>query len=205
MDALSAFAIAFFFSFVGTLPPGSLNLTVIQLGLNRRMNTAIRMSVAAAIVEYPYAWLAVEFQELISRSLDITQNFKLFGSLVMIALGALNLLSTVKSSSNRISRLQENGFRAGVVLGVLNPLAIPFWIAMTAYLKSRGWVTLSNGLELHSYLLGVSTGTLAVFVVLAWLARRIALQFKTNALLPKLPGALLIALGVYAFGEYMFR
>ena len=204
MDALSAFAIAFFFSFVGTLPPGSLTLTVIQLGLNRRMDSAIRMSVAAAIVEYPYAWIAVEFQELISRSLDITHNFQLFGSLVMIALGALNLLSTVKSPSNRISRLQENGFRAGIVLGVLNPLAIPFWIAMTAYLKSRGWVTLSNNLELHAYLLGVSAGTLAVFILLARMAERIVSRFKINPVLPKLPGALLIVLGVYAFGEYMF-
>ena len=121
----------------------------------------------------------------------------------MIALGALNLLSTLRPSSSRGQRLQKNGFRAGIVLGILNPLAIPFWIAMTAYIKSEGWVTLSNNIELHAYLLGVSAGSLVVLLLFASLASRIVSQLRANSFLSKVPGAVLILLGVYAFGEYM--
>lgn len=203
MQVVSTFAVAFFFSFIGTIPPGTLNLTIIQLGLNDRIPIAFRIAVAAALVEYPYAWVAVQFQEALNMSVNMTENAKLFGSVLMIGLGALNLLSTMKPPSDRGRRLRENGFRIGIVLGILNPVAIPFWIALTAYVKGRGWVTLSNNLELHAYLLGVSAGTLVVFVLFACLAKRVVSRFKTSTLLPKLPGVLLFLLGIYAFGEYI--
>lgn len=202
MQALSTFAVAFLFSFIGTIPPGTVNLTIVHLGINDRLRTALIMSVAAALIEYPYTWLAVEFQDFM-RSADMMANFKILGSGLMIAIGCLNLFS-IGSPSGPGRTLRERGFRMSIVLGILNPVAIPFWIAMTAYIKSRGWVTLSDNLQLHAYLFGVSAGTLAVFIPLACVAKRVVARFKTSTLLPKLPGALLVALGVYGLGEYMF-
>lgn len=204
MQAFSTFSIAFLFSFLGTIPPGTLNLTVIHLGVNDRIRAALVLSVTAALVEYPYAWLAVEFQDYIRKSTDVMESFRLVGSILMIAIGVLNLLSTLGSSSNHATRLRESGFRMGVILGVLNPVAIPFWIAMTAYMKSRGWIALSDNLQLQAYLLGVSLGTLAVFIPLACVAKRVVSRFKISTMLSRLPGALLILLGVYTFGEYIF-
>jgi threonine/homoserine/homoserine lactone efflux protein len=91
-----------------------------------------------------------------------------------------------------------------VLLGLLNPLAIPFWLAMTAYIKSRGWIDLSTNAEIHAYLLGVSLGTLTLFMLLAYLAKMVVSQFQTGTILRKFPGAVLIALGVYAIAEYIF-
>ena len=39
-ETLITFGIAFFFSFVGTIPPGTLSLTIIQLGLGNKINIA---------------------------------------------------------------------------------------------------------------------------------------------------------------------
>ncbi len=203
MELLFTFAVAFFLSFIGTIPPGTLNLTIIQLGLNRRINIAWRMAIAAALIEYPYAWLAIEFQELIIKSSIITSNFKLLTGIVMILLGAFSLWSSRKPSKLS-QRFQESGFRKGIVLGLLNPLAVPFWMAMTAYSKSHGWIDLSTRVEVHAYLLGVSAGTLVLFMLLAYLARMVVSQFQTNAFLQKTPGVVLVLLGTYSLIEYIF-
>lgn len=203
MEVLFTFAVAFLLSFIGTIPPGTLNLTIIQLGLNHRINIAWRMAIAAALIEYPYAWLAIEFQELITKSSIITSNFKLLTGIVMILLGAFSLWSSRKPSKLS-QRFQESGFRKGIVLGLLNPLAVPFWMAMTAYSKSHGWIDLSTRVEVHAYLLGVSAGTLVLFMLLAYLARMVVSQFQTNAFLQKTPGVVLVLLGTYSLIEYIF-
>ena len=203
MEMLSTFAIAFVFSFIGTIPPGTLNLTIIQLGLNHRTDVAWRMAFAAAIIEYPYAWIAVEFQEYLSQSIGIADDFHLVSGLVMVLLGVLILWSSTKPSKFT-KRFNESGFRKGIILALLNPLAIPFWMAMTAYLKSHDWIDLSDQLEIHAYLIGVSAGTIALFMLFAYLARMVVSYLKSSRILRLLPGVVLILLGIYSFGEYMF-
>jgi len=201
-EVLSTFAIAFLFSFIGTIPPGALNLTVIQLGLNQQIGAAWRMSIAAALVEYPYAWIAIEFQQMLTQSLEFTHNFHLLSAIVMISLGALNLWTSARPSGFT-KRFQASGFRKGIVLALLNPLAIPFWMAMTAYLRTYGWVDLSDRYEVHAYLIGVSMGTLVLFMILAYLARRVVRYFRSDNILKKIPGTVLILLGLYSLVTFI--
>src|SRR5688500_2444634 len=98
MDMLQNFLLAFLFSFLGSIPPGTLNLTVLQLGLEKKMNIAWRFAIAAALIEYPYAWLAVTFENYITSSSVILGNFKLISAIVMISLGALNIWSAQKET-----------------------------------------------------------------------------------------------------------
>lgn len=203
MEALLTFFIAFFFSFIGTIPPGTLNLTIIQLGLEHRISTAWRFAFAGALIEYLYAWIAVEFENLITSSPVITENFQLITAAVMITLGIANLWTSQKPSVLS-SRFGASGFRRGIVLGILNPMALPFWVAMTAYIKSQGWVDLSTTLELHSYLLGVSLGGVSLMIILAYLAKKVVSHFQENKLLKKIPGITLLVLGVYAIIQYFF-
>ena len=93
MIILTTFIVAFIFSFIGSIPPGTLNLTVIQLGLEHRISTAWRFSIAAAIIEIPYGWIAIEFENLLTSTTGITEYFKLITGAVMIFLGALQLFS----------------------------------------------------------------------------------------------------------------
>lgn len=202
IEVFSTFGVAFLFSFIGTIPPGTLSLTVIQLGLNHRINAAWRMALAAALIEYPYAWIAVEFQDFLAQSLVFTHNFHLVSAFVMVSLGVLSLWTAARPSGFS-QRFEASGFRKGLVLGILNPLAIPFWMAMTAYLKTYGWVNLSDRYEVHAYLLGVSSGTLVVFMLLAYLARRVVGYFKSDNILKKVPGTVLILLGFYSLGKFI--
>lgn len=202
MEAFLSFVIAFAFSFIGMIPPGTINLSIIQLGITGRRSVAWRLALAAALVEYPYAWLAVEFENLITSSTHFTQNFQIVAGAVMIALGVLNLRTT-QNQSSFATRFQASGFRRGVFLALLNLQALPYWLAITAYIKSIGWLDLSTGIEVHAYLIGVSLGTLSLLIALAYLSEAVVKYFKQNTILKKIPGYTLILLGMYSIVVYV--
>src|SRR5688500_4574395 len=135
MIAILNFLQGFFFSFIGTIPPGTINLTIIQLGLEKKISVAWRFAIAASVMEYPYAWIAVEFAEMITASPMIVENMQLITAIIMTVLGILTLWSASKPTK-LTSALSESGYMRGVILSVLNPLAIPFWVGATAYLDS---------------------------------------------------------------------
>jgi len=198
---LQTFFIAFGFSFVGSIPPGTINLTVLQLGLERKTNTALKFALAASIIEYPYAWIAVKFATLILSNPSIVKNMQLLAGIVMLVLGAVNLYSAMRSNP-LAARFSNSGFRKGLVLGILNPLAIPFWIAMTAYLKTQQWIDVSTTTRLHIYLLGVFSGAFVILVVMVYLAKRVADLFAHSNIIKKIPGITLLILGAYSLFQW---
>lgn len=198
---LQVFLIGLAFSFVGSIPPGTLNILVLQLGLENKIKIALRFALAVAIVEYPYAWIAVEFEDWITSSPLVLQNFQLTGATVMTTIGVFSLWSARKPSEFSV-RFQQSGFRRGLVLSILNPQAIPFWIAVTAYLKMEGWIDLSTNMRLHSYVLGTSVGVMILLTILAVMARKVSGPFQTSRLLRMLPGAILLLLGTIGLIKY---
>ena len=179
-----------------------MNLAVLQLGLEQKIKTALRFSLAVAIIEYPYAWIAVEFEDWITSSPVIIENFQLITAIVMTVIGLFTIWSARKPSDFSV-RFNESGFRRGLVLSILNPMAIPFWIGITAYLKAQEWIDLSTAGLLHSYVFGTSVGVLLLLILFTFLAKRLSGYVTNNALVKLIPGITLLVLGLYAFGKYL--
>ena len=196
------FLIAFFFSFLGSIPPGSINLSVIRLALDNKYNAALRFATAAALVELPYAFAAVQFEGVLTASPLIVDHFKLLAALIMIILGITNL-SFSKNPSQRVQKMRESGFRRGLLISILNPLAIPFWVGVTAYLNTQGWIELTSLNHIFAYIAGISVGTFVLLVLLAMLSRKIGSFFKESVLIQILPGIVFIVLGVVALLQYL--
>ncbi len=201
---VQVFLVGLIFSFLGSIPPGTLNLAVLQLGMEHKIKTAIRFSLAVAIIEYPYAWIAVVFEDWVTSSPLIIDNFQLITAVVMIVIGAFTLWSARKPSEFSV-RFNESGFRRGIILSILNPMAIPFWIGITAYLKAQGWVDLSTQSLLHSYVFGTSVGVMILLVLFTFLAKRLAHYVKDNRYVKLVPGITLLVLGFYAFAKYLLH
>ena len=199
---IQVFLLGFILSFIGSIPPGTLNLAVLQLGMEYKIKAALRFALAVAIIEYPYAWIAVVFEDWVTASPIIVDNFQLITAIVMLVIGAFSVWSARKPSEFSV-RFNESGFRRGLVLSILNPMAIPFWIAYTAFLKSQGWIDLSSQWFVHSYVLGTSIGVMALLTLFAFLAKRLAPSVKDNRIVKLVPGITLLLLGVYAFINYL--
>lgn len=195
------FVLAFLFSFLGSIPPGTLNLTIVQLGLAHKLNIALRFAMAAALIEYPYVWLSIKFENLLSDAPLITRNFQLIAGIVMLVLGLFSLLS-INKKGEILQRFDESGFRRGLILSILNPQALPFWIGVTAYLRSQQWITTSSVLEIQCYLFGASFGAFVLLISMAAMAGKIAAKTEINSFLKKIPGTTLVLLGLYALLHY---
>lgn len=202
MMLLQVFLAGFVFSFLGSIPPGTLNLAVLQLGLEHKIKIALRFSLAVAIIEYPYAWIAVVFESWVTSSPVVVENFQLITAVVMTLIGGFTLWSARKPSDFSV-RFNASGFRRGIVLSILNPMAIPFWIGITAYLKAQGWIDLGTPLLLHSYVFGTSIGVIALLILFIFLAKRLSVYVKDNRYVKLIPGFTLLALGIYAFINYL--
>ena len=203
MTYLIAFVIGLVFSFVGSIPPGTLNLCVLQLGLENKVATALRFALAVSIIEYPYAWVAVVFEDWLTSSPAITRNFQLITAVVMLVLGIFTVLSAQKPTAFA-ERFNASGFRRGILLSVLNPMAIPFWVGVTAYLKAQGWITLLTMGHVHSYVAGTSVGAMLLLTLFALLARRLSGYITQSKWVKLAPGITLLALGIYALAGYLF-
>ena len=197
------FFFSFFFSFTGSLTPGTINLSAVQLGLDKKVRIAWRLALAAAFMEYIYAWLAVKFEVFITSTPVVIKNFQLIAAIVMLTLGILTFRAATRPSKFT-TQFSNSGFRRGLTLGILNPLAMPFWIGVTAYLKSQHWIELSTNFQLHSYLAGVSIGVFTLLVLVAYLANKVVsiIQHKTE-LLKKIPAFIMLALGVFGLARYL--
>lgn len=203
MNYLWVFFLGFIFSYVGSIPPGTLNVTVLQIALERQVNIALRFALAVSIIEYPYAWIGVQFEYYISRSPVILENFQLIAALVMTLLGVSNLLPG-KAPTGLARRFQESGFRRGIILSLLNPMAIPYWMGFTAYLKVQGWIDLSTVGLLHSYVFGTAVGTMALLGTLIFFSQRAAPYVQGSRWLKIIPGLVLLGLGLFAWYKYFF-
>ncbi|RYY29498.1 MAG: hypothetical protein EOO04_07340 [Chitinophagaceae bacterium] len=194
--------VSYAFSFLGSLTPGTVNLSVLQSGLDHKSSVAIRMAAAAALVEYFYAWIAVRFEMLITSSPMIVSNMQLITAIVMTTLGVMTIVSSTGPAKMKETS-QPNGFLKGLMLGILNPLAIPYWTGATAYFNSQGWIKLDTVFGLHSYLLGVSLGVFSLLLLVTYGARRLAkVMLNKRSLVSKIPGFLMLALGLFAFTRY---
>jgi threonine/homoserine/homoserine lactone efflux protein len=196
------FIIGVIISFIGSIPPGTLNLAVLQLGMEHKIKTALRFAIAVSIIEYPYAWIAVVFEDWITSSPVIVENFQLITAIVMLVIGAFSVWSARKPSEFSV-KFNESGFRRGILLSILNPMAIPFWIAYTAFLKSQEWIDLSTPWRVHSYVLGTSVGVMILLTLFTFLAKRLSSYVKDNRIVKLVPGITLLILGTYALVKYI--
>lgn len=200
---LQAFLIGFIISFIGSIPPGTLNLSVLQLGLEGKIKTALRFALAVSIIEYPYAWIGVVFEDWITSNPAVVENFRLITAIVMTTLGVLSLISARRPTTVP-SKFSESGFRRGIILSILNPMAIPFWVAITAYFKAHNWIELSTPALVHTYVFATSVGAMALLTVFVFLANKLAPYVKDSLIVKLVPGIVLLTLGLYAFVKYLF-
>lgn len=192
------FAIAFVVSYIGSIPPGTINITAMQLVVQEKFRAALYFSLAASGVEFIYSGITVRFQLFLSEQPAIVNNFTLITAVAMLALGVANLISRTRSVDilAHADSGARSGFKKGMLLGILNPLTMPFWLAVTAYLQTHKLILL-KGFYFWIYITGISLGTLALLMTVRALGSRFTNISDNQFLVHKIPGLIFIGLGGY--------
>lgn len=202
---LQVLLIAFLVSYLGSIPPGTINITSMQLSVQGLKRPAFFFALAASLTEFVYAGVTVRFQIFLSERPAFTENFQLITALAMIVLGIANLFNKTNTKA-LIDKAQgmrgRNGFKRGVILGVVNPLTIPFWLAVTAYLQTHQLIKLA-GVNFWIYLVGISTGTFCLLLTVNVLGQKFTNIADNQFLVHKLPGLIFIGLGLYNLVDWL--
>jgi threonine/homoserine/homoserine lactone efflux protein len=195
------FGVGLLASFIGTLPFGPINLSVVDTTINRGFRSAVQLSLAAALVEIPQSLIALKFNPFVQHLLTGNVYVKIASVILFLGMGLFFLYRKPASDTNiSDSQKKKSNFLQGFLVAIANPQAIPFWIFVLSFLKSSQHLDLSKhiGLQLLGvFMLGVGSGKLLALLGYAKLGQLVIYRVAAiNQLMNKIIGGILIGLGL---------
>jgi len=165
-------------SFIGSIPFGTINVTVIETAVLKGFRVATWVVIGAALIEFVQAIIALTFTQLLTRN-PLTEQILFWISIpIFIGLGIyyIRQKNTEKEPDAIHGYAGGRGFLKGVIISSLNVLAIPYWIFYGTYLSSIGWVNLEDRWMILVFSTGVLIGTVTILLIYA----RLGLYAKTR-------------------------
>lgn len=181
--------LGFLIGFVGYLPPGNINLTAVQLGLDNHKERLWTFIWFAAIMEFVYCYGCIWGVNFLLQKPDWVNLLEWMAVVIFVVLGIISMLpSNSKVSAN------FSGIRRGIIVAILNPLQIPFWLFWGVYIIQNNWISGSN-LSIIIFSIITSLGTVAVLWMYAILGKKFVERLNLNRdVLNRTIGALLLLL-----------
>lgn len=195
------FLIAFVLGFIGYLPPGNINLTVVQLSVGEEKRRWQAFIALAAIMEFVYCFGSLSGIQVLRKDLQLIAALNWSSVVIFFVLGLVSILHKEKEESRKT--LFSSGIKRGVLVAIFNPLQIPFWLIWGAYVMENGWVkSTSTSIALFS---GVcSVGTIAVLYMYAVAGKKVVEKLNVNKnRLNTIIGVLLILLAALQVGKLL--
>ena len=160
-------------TYVGLLPPGMMNMTVVNHSIKSGLTPAIRFSLGASFVVAIQAFLALTFAQLISEHLDILELLKKIAVFVFIILGIYFYILAKRRFEPKGKDAIRNLFFQGVMISSFNMLAIPFFFSYSTIMEMNGWIHIKQPFVLI-FVSGAVSGAFALFTTYAYFAQVIA-------------------------------
>jgi threonine/homoserine/homoserine lactone efflux protein len=182
-----AVKIGYFISFTGSLPPGVVTMGVFQAGANGDVRAALAFSLGAILVESIFVWLTLVSTAWMSGK---KKWFKVLEwvsfvviSLLVLGTGWSILYPNTAPNTSILLPLGITPFFAGMLVRLITPTLIPFWLGWNTTLFSRSILHPHVG-QYRAYLAAISLGTLSahgLFILLSNMAQGALKNLQTGA------------------------
>jgi len=193
---LTYFTLAFAATVVGTIPFGPINLSVVNVAMKRSFTAALVFALGAAFVEIFEALTAIFFGNLIDKFLMENAWFQWLVIIAFVAIGTVTILRKPKTKGVKTKKMKMPTLLKGVVVALLNPQAIPFWLITLAVLNEGQELNFREG-RLGFFLAGVFAGKFVALAGFAVLSRAIKKRVKEGTrIIDFVFGGVLIAIGL---------
>jgi len=193
---------------MGYIPPGNINLTVAQLTINKGMRQALYFILSFSCVEVFFTFGMMRFARWVSSDVNLDANISevrlgtyvdLFMILLFIVMGTITWVNRKKvpKTKSEDNRSRKGSVFYGMLLGVLNPVQIPFWLFFGNYVILHEWIH-TNYLSLVIFSLGSGMGSALALYGYAHFARYIQEKFALSShLINRSIALFLFALALY--------
>ncbi len=189
------FFIGLVVNFIGYIPPGNINLTLVQLAINRGIKQALKFITAFSCVEFFFTFFIIHAAKWLSQQVHINT---IIDWVMVILFGTLGTITWInRNNPPKTNYSDKESIRYGLLLGFLNPMQIPFWMIAGTYVISHGWI-LSGQFALIIFSMGSAAGAFACLFVYARSAKYIQDRFALSTQIINKSIALLF----FAFAGY---
>ncbi len=185
-------------SFVGSLPPGVISLTVMDTAVRKSLRDGIYVAAAASFVEFFQSFIAILFSKAFMQNESVSDFIQYGAAPVFLLLGVVfffkeKLFPKKADSKQYASKNVAKGF----MVGILNVFVIPFWIFWSSYFAGNNWIKLEYG-SIALFSAGITAGTMLALMLYAWLGLKMANKTSVMAFWGnKTLGLIFIAFGIY--------
>ena len=184
------FIVAFALGFVGYLPLGNINLTVVQMSVGEEKRKWQAFILFAAIMEFIYCFGCISGMLRLLAQPQLVIYLSWSSVAIFFLLGVFSFLHTQGSTLS-------SGVKRGILIAVFNPLQVPFWMVWGVYVMQNGWVKSELG-SIALFSLICAIGTVAVLYMYAVAGKKIVEKLNVNqTLLNRFIGSFLIFLAIY--------
>jgi threonine/homoserine/homoserine lactone efflux protein len=126
-------------SFVGTLPLGMLNLTILQLALANRQQQAVAFSLGATLIEFIQIGITLLGMNVLLAVPLLNQVISIISIPILLYLGYKNFKNDKNTEGPPLTA--KSTFWQGIVLGFANVVVYPFWLLWGNVFVQNGWLT----------------------------------------------------------------
>ncbi len=160
-----------------------------------------RLALAAALVEIGQLFLAIHFGRLLSDALN-NDYVKYAVAVAFLGVGTLFLIKKNKATKpdKEITDKKSHPFFRGLLVAVLNPQALPFWLFVLAFMQSMTFFSIDTLAQLDFllvFLLSAAIGKWFALALYGYLSALIAGRLKTiTKFINKIIGVVFLVLGM---------
>ena len=148
-------------SFIGTLPLGMLNLTVLQLSLADRQKQAIAFSLGATVIEFVQIGVTLLGMNVLLAIPQLSNIFSIISIPILVYLAVKNLKKDSNTEGGALT--PKSTFYQGIVLGFANVVVYPFWLLWGNIFVQNGWLIPSPTAYFY-FSFAAAVGTFGAFV-----------------------------------------
>ncbi|MDP4264419.1 MAG: LysE family transporter [Bacteroidota bacterium] len=168
-------------SFLGSLPPGIINLAAIQIAGKQGNGAAMAYAIGSMLAEVIVVRLALSGMSWLTRSQKFFHilEWMTAGLLILFSAACFIAANQMQEFPVVLPGLALPSFLAGIVLSAINPLHIPFWLGWSTVLMNKG-VLAPQPKQYNLYILGIAAGTIAGFTTFIFGGQYLLKAFQSN-------------------------
>lgn len=191
------FILAVVTAIIGALPFGLVNLTVLNVSLEKGSRPAMKIAHGASIIEVLYGLIAIYAGSLLNRYIEGNRLVGITTMLVLVAGGLYFLFR--KTGMDTGSGEVRNGFLKGMLLNLVSIQVFLFWILAMAYLSSRS-IMQYDALSVILFLAGIWIGKMLTLLAYKNLSSKLlARSWMISSNINRIIGFVLIGMAFVQF------
>lgn len=199
------FITTFIISYLGSVQPSPLNISVIEITLKNNIKAGLIMAAGCIIPVVFYSYLAAEGTFFFQRSQTIFLILRWLMIVLLLLMGVQEIISKKKIIKNR--EIKSGTFLKGFFLTILSPQLLLFWLLVMVYYQGIDWLKINTNADKFSFIFGAAMGAFALnytYTILAYYSREYIFSHLEKKVLNWIIGLLYILMAIFQLFRMLY-